>query len=79
MRGWEGSQLGAVVMAEVSKCLPVGQPNSFDPLPNPRVTQPSRWTGNGASGLSGPTISDRSTEGSWGIGGGRVESDMDAG
>ena len=44
----------------VTRDIPVGIPNSFEPLPNPLMTLPLRYTGNGASGLSGPTTSGRS-------------------
>lgn len=36
--------------------LPVGIPNSFDPLPNPLITGPFKYIGKGDSGDSGPTM-----------------------
>jgi len=38
---------------------PVGQPRSFPPLPKPLWTAPDRKMGNGASTVSGPTMSGR--------------------
>lgn len=35
-------------------------PNSFDPRPNPFITEPFKWIGYGRQGESGPAIDGRS-------------------